>query len=216
MLGVIRKRDIVLHPVVTVQSFGWRVFLRALTAGPNETFLSLVAEAETRDTVRRRVPEVMDRAIGLEIRAMRLYQALAGRFADEDALRQLFATLAVQEQEHAELLRVCRHAARRNLIDARCLLPFAQAIPGLEAAMEGAQSFLSSDYGRLEALRLVLRLESSEINQVFDGIVAASPSEFIRTLSVFHMATREHLTYIRNVVSSIEPSLEDECRKLVP
>lgn len=215
MLGVIRKRDVALHPVVTIQSFGWRVFLRALTAGPNETFLSLVVEAEAHDTARRKVPEVIDRAIALELRAMRVYEALARRFAHDPASRKLFATLALQEREHAELLRICRHAARRAPVDGRCLMACAELIPGLEEAMNGAERFLGSDSGRVEALRLVLQIESSEVNRVFDGIVAASSSELIKSLSAFHSATRSHLGYIRGIVPRIEPSLREACEKLV-
>ncbi len=41
MLGAIRKRDILAHPFVTVESFGWHVFFRVLVAGRNQTFLAL-------------------------------------------------------------------------------------------------------------------------------------------------------------------------------
>lgn len=214
MMGVIRKRDVVLHPVVTVQSFGWRVFFRALAAGPNETFLSLVVEAEAHDVAVRRAPEVIDRAIALELRAMRVYEALAARFSGDPMTRKLFATLALQEREHADLLRVCRHAARHAPVDARRLLRFTETIPALEAAMDGAESFLRSDFGRLEALRLIIDLESSEVNHVFDGIVLASSSELVQTLAVFHSATRSHLGYIRGIVPRIEPSLAEACRAL--
>jgi len=56
VIGVIRKRDVLRHPVATVQSFGWRVFLRALKAGPNETFLSVVAEIQAAEEVKLHFP----------------------------------------------------------------------------------------------------------------------------------------------------------------
>jgi hypothetical protein len=212
MLGVIRKRDVVLNPVATIQSFGWRVFFRALTAGPGETFLSLVVEAEALDQGRR-APEVLDRAIALELRAMRVYEALAAQFAGEPDARRLFATLALQERQHAELLRVCRLAARRAPLDARSVARHAVALPALEAAMDGAESFRRSDAGLHEALRLVLALESSEVNHVFEGLVAASSSEFVRALGAFHTATDAHLRFIRRAIPRLDPALEAECEK---
>jgi hypothetical protein len=217
MLGVIRKRDVVLNPVATIQSFGWRVFFRALTAGPQETFLSLVAEAEGRDQGRR-APELIDRAIALELRAMRIYEALAQRHAAHPDARQLFATLALQERQHADLLRVCRLAARRAPLDARALVRFAGVMPGLEAAMDGAESSARAEGladPLREALRTTIALESSEVNRVFDGLVSASSSDFVRTLAAFRTATRAHLRYLRKAVPRLDPSLEGECGSLL-
>ncbi len=46
MVGAIVKWDIMAHPAVTIRCFGWQIFLRALLAGPNTTFLSLLTESE--------------------------------------------------------------------------------------------------------------------------------------------------------------------------
>ena len=45
MLGAIRSRDILSHPVITVRSFGWRIFFRAVFSGRNRTFLSTLYKA---------------------------------------------------------------------------------------------------------------------------------------------------------------------------
>jgi hypothetical protein len=44
MIGAIRKRDILAHPLIKIDCSGWSVFLRALTAGRDQTFLALLTE----------------------------------------------------------------------------------------------------------------------------------------------------------------------------
>ena len=51
MIGAIRKRDILAHPFITIDCFGWSVFLRALTAGRNQTFLALLTETRSRESI---------------------------------------------------------------------------------------------------------------------------------------------------------------------
>jgi hypothetical protein len=45
MVGAICKWEVLFHPIVTIQCFGWTVFFRAVFAGPNQTFLSLLTKA---------------------------------------------------------------------------------------------------------------------------------------------------------------------------
>jgi hypothetical protein len=63
-------------------------------------------------------------------------------------------------------------------------------------------------------LRLVIQLESSEINRVYLGIVAASDSDFVRRIRVFHEAGREHISYIAESIPEMDPELRDACQEL--
>ena len=45
MDGAICKREILSHPVVTIECFGWAVFFRAVFSGRDQTFLSLLQQA---------------------------------------------------------------------------------------------------------------------------------------------------------------------------
>jgi len=65
-----------------------------------------------------------------------------------------------------------------------------------------------------DALRLVVQIESSEVNGIYLGIVAASTSEFVRGLRVFTEAGRGHLSYICERIPEMAPELRDECRVL--
>jgi hypothetical protein len=215
MVGVIRKRDVLRHPVATLESFGWRVFLRALRAGPHETFLSLVAEIQAAEEVKRYVPPLLESAIAIELRTMHLYQGLRARFAHEPATERFFASLARQERSHAELLRVCAQASRRAPTDARRLAPLAEMLAPCQARLARAESALASDIGRSGALRLVVEIESSEINRLFDGLVAANPSPFVESVRAFRRATDGHFAYIRHVLPTLDPGIEGECHKLV-
>ncbi len=216
MVGVIRKRDVLAHPVATIRCFGWKVFLRAIVARRTETFLSVIVEAGFLEAARARIPEVVERAIDLELRAMRLYESLAAHFLKDLDAHPFFMSLAIHEQEHADLLRICKGAAVRTSHDTRRVQKCAEALPRLEANMAEAESAVGQPLPLDAALRLVLRIEAGEINSVFEEIVASSDASFIRAVAAFRSAVRRHLAYIRERVPALEPSLEPDCVGLLP
>jgi hypothetical protein len=87
-------------------------------------------------------------------------------------------------------------------------------VPGLEEQMREAESRAESLGCLSEALQLVIQLESSEINRVYSGIVAASASDFVRTMRVFCDAAWEHISYISRCISEMDPELRDVCQEL--
>lgn len=214
MVGVIRKRDILAHPVVTIRCFGWPVFLKALTAGRGQTFLSLLCEAGVLRPPTVEVTELLGRCVELELRAQRIYEELAQRFADQDPIRRFFQTLAEQEQSHGELLGLCRETAGREGWLEEQFAPWREAVPRLEGQMGDAEASLEGLDELAEALRLVIRIEGSEINDVFGGVVAATDSDFVRTLRAFHTAETTHISYISDQIPKFEPGLAEECREL--
>ncbi len=216
MRGVIRKRDVLAHPLVTVRCFGWRVFLKALLAGRDRTFLSVLVDADVMDFRRARPGRILDRCVSLEASARDLYRKLGERFSGNLAARELFAALAAQEEEHADLLRVCGAAGENGrwkdgLLD-RCL----SALPDLERRMEEAAAAVDRIVTLTGALRLVLVVEGCEINRVFQDMIASCDCTFVRSLGSFREAIREHLEYIRSRVAEIDPALEEASRALGP
>ena len=214
MVGAICKREILAHPFITIRCFGWRVFFRALTAGQNETFLSIVTEVNTRRPSVK-VPELVGQCIDLELRAKDIYESLAGRFAKQEPVKRFFEMLAQQEQSHAELLELCRAAAGRGRWDGQHFEPWRDTIPQLKCQMEKAASTLDSLVGARDALRLVIQIESSEVNQVFRGVVAATGSDFVRRLQAFQQSTSHHLGYICEEIPKLEPDLIGECQEML-
>jgi len=214
VLGAIRRRDILAHPLVTIHSFGWPVFIRALMAGRRHTFLSILAQTRPFRPPESGSPEILGRCVELEQRAQRIYARLAQRFADRDAVRRFFETLSEQEAEHAELLQICRElGAREGWLEAH-VARWSEAVPGLLEQMEEAERAVAELASVADALRLVLRLEGSEINRVFAGAVETTDSPFVRSLQAFHVAGARHLAYVREQIAEIEPALADACREL--
>ena len=214
MVGVIRRRDIIAHPIVTVRCFGWPVLLRTLLASRKQTFLSLLCESGALAPPAFEVPEVIGDCVALERRAQRIYEQLAQRFADRKPVGRFFATLAEQESTHAELLELCRTIASREGWMEEYFAPWRAALPRLEKQMEEAESFLDEHDSLDAALRLVIRVEGSEINDVFESVVAATDSDFVRQLEAFQTAEATHMRYITDQIAELAPALAGECEEL--
>jgi len=215
MLGAIRKRDLLAHPVVTIRSFGWRVFVKAMLAGPDKTFLAILMETQVLPSARVDVPEVLRRCVELERSAQRIYEQLAARFSEVEPVRRFLATLAHQEQGHAELLEVCRAALRKGRFDAQRFAPWQDQLPRLERAMHDTESSLDEIAGTGKAMQCVIDIESSEINRVFRSAVGASDTEFVRRLDVFRNAGNQHVRFIADHIRVLEPGLTEDCQRML-
>jgi hypothetical protein len=214
MVGAIRKRDILAHPLITVHSFGWSLFLKALLAGRDETFLSLLAGTTTFGPPTVEVPELLGHCVQLERRAQKIYESLSERFSEHGLVKQFFDTLAEQEQEHYEMLELCRKLAGRDGWLEEHFTPWRDAVPRLEEQMDALEASLEGLGSVRDALLLVLQLEGSEINQVFRGAITATDSSFVRALRAFETADARHIAYIVDQIPKFEPDLADECTNL--
>jgi len=214
MIGAICRQDILTHPVITIRCFGWNVFFRSLVAGKHQTFLSLLAETDALGLAPGKLPQLVDRCIGLELCAHRIYESLARRFEQLDVVEGFFTTLASQEKGHAELLELCRAATARREWSEEHFDDWRDAVSGLQKQMQEAESRASSLDSLSESLRLVIQIESSEINRIYSGIMEASESEFVRRLRSFHEAGLEHIEYICERVPEMDSELRDACQEL--
>ena len=167
MVGVITGWDILAHPISTIRCFGWRVFFRAVAPWHDRTFLSLLQDAGCFGAAASNVPTILERCIALELRAKRIYTALAKALDDQGLVGPFFAGLAEQEQYHADLLEVCRAAAIRSGWKANLFNPWQDYLPRLEQQMDAAEAAVHEIDSVDAALRLVIQIESSEINEVF-------------------------------------------------
>ena len=214
MVGVICRRNILAHPFVTIRCFGWRVFFRALIAGHSQTFLSLLAETKGLQPPTVKVPELLERCVKLELQAKRIYERLARRFFGHKLISDFLNTLARQEETHAELLGLCREAASRTIWKEECFAPCRDSIPRLERQMKNIESSLDSIDGVTDALRLVIQIEGSEVNRMFESVVAASASVFVRKLLAFQNVAEDHIACICDEIPKLRPELAEECREL--
>lgn len=158
--------------------------------------------------------ELVERCIKLELSAKKIYQRLAEQFAGCESVGNFFGTLARQEESHAQLLELCRAIANRTLWIGERFTTYRDCIPRLERQMESFESSMGAIEHSADALRLVIEIESSEVNQVFGSVVAASGSDFVRNLLVFQTAAEDHVGYICEKIPELEPDLTEECREL--
>ncbi|MBN2215875.1 MAG: hypothetical protein JW719_00725 [Pirellulales bacterium] len=215
MVGAITSWDVLFHPVATVHCFGWQVFLRALSPWHETTFLSLLREANFFGAATSPFTGVLERCIDLELRAERIYSAFAQQFDQPERIRRFFASLAAQEQEHADLLEVCRVLAARGNWNVEPVHAWRDRVGHLEQQMQGAETSLRSIENVNDALQVVIEIESSEINQIFQVIVAAADSPFIARLRPFRRAMEAHLAYICRQMPKLAPPLAPACRELM-
>ena len=216
MVGAITGWDILAHPLVTVQCFGWRVFFKALFVGQHQTFLSLLPKTDSVSTRQptTRLSGLVDRCVDLELRAKRVYMAFSDAFADWPETSRFFDALAQQEQDHADLLALCSDAVHRGSWMADCYNPWEDYVPSLEEHMKRVEIALYDVDALDEALRLVIQIESAEINRVFQGVLAACDSPFINSLAAFREAMEKHISYIATRLPELDPQFALASREL--
>jgi rubrerythrin len=214
MLGVITNWDILAHPAVTIQCFGWRVFFVALFSGQKESFLSVLQKTNIFGCSTREITDLLARTMELELRAKRIYEDFAKKFAQSKSAKRFFEMLSSQEQYHADLLELCRIATVRGGWNVSYLNPWQSYLPRLEQKMQEAEaearyiSFLD------DALRLVVQIESAEINQVFQSILSASNSVFVKKTAKFRNAIETHISDICRMLPYLAPELTQVSKEL--
>jgi hypothetical protein len=214
MVGVITTWDILLHPITTIRCFGWLVFFKAAVPWRDMPFLSLVGDAASLKPLPSGVSRILDRCIALELRAKRIYAILAKALDDQGLVGPFFAGLAEQEQYHADLLGVAKAAAIRKGWRANLFNPWQDYLPRLEHQMETAEKAIRGIDSIDAALQLVIQIESSEVNQVFDAALAASDAAFVKKLRPFRKAMEAHMSYLVERLPELSPKLMLACREL--
>jgi hypothetical protein len=214
MVGVIRGWDVLAHPIVTIQCFGWRVFFHAAAPWQTRTFLSFLSSSGFGKTTISDVPTILDRCINLELRAKRIYTALGKALKYQRAVGAFFAGLAEQEQHHADLLAICRFAAERRGWRADLFNPWQDYLPRLERQMDDAEASLRKIDCVDSALQLVIEIESAEINEVFYAALAATNAAFVKKLQPFQKTMEAHMDHIVEHLPQLSPRLMLATREL--
>ncbi len=214
MDGVIRTRDVLAHPIAAIRCLGWRIFFKAVVPWRHQTLLSLLQEDNYFGDTDWKVPELFERAIAVELQARRIYAAFARVFVGSQTAARFFEILARQEQEHADLLQVCQTIARHGGWKAERFAAWHDVLPRLEQRMGAMEASLRGIGSLDDALQLVVQIESSEINEVFLGVVAATDRAFVRKLTAYRNAIDLHLAYLCRRMSELAPGLTDACQRL--
>ena len=125
-----------------------------------------------------------------------------------------FAGLAEQEQYHADLLEVARAAAIRKGWRVNLFSPWQDYLPRLEQQVDAAETAVREIDSIDAALQMVIQIESSEINQVFNAALAATDAAFVKRLKPFRKAMEAHMSYLVERLPQLSPNLILPTREL--
>jgi hypothetical protein len=161
-----------------------------------------------------RASEVYEPLIGLELRAKRIYAVLAQTFAKNKSAQQFFEVLSQHEQDHAGLLNACWEEVQHGTWNAEPAGPWRDLILRLEHNVQAIESSLSETSSLDDALWLVLKIESTEINDVFFTLASATPGNQIRDLRPFQEAMNLHIAHMCQHIPKLAPHLTMACQQL--
>ncbi len=105
-------------------------------------------------------------------------------------------------------------AASRERWNEHHVAPWRDVVPRLERHMEQAEWTVGEVETVRGALQCVIDIESSEINDVFSSVIAASDACFVKHIRVFHEAEKRHLDYIAEQITALDPELGPASRGL--
>jgi len=128
--------------------------------------------------------------------------------------RDFLAELAHEEQEHVDLLRVCKFFASQGRFIWNQFSPRDNYVPLLEQQIQQAVASLDEIKSVDDVVRLILKIEGSEINSVLMWVIRATDSPFVRNLGPFRRAVKHHIGYICKQISKLTPSAALACREL--
>lgn len=204
MEGVVTRVQVLAHPIVIVEGFGLKVLVRALLAGPGETFLDVVsrcAEEEARSEMDELdLVRTVQRFIGFERRARDLYGRLAQQFSSHPEAAKFFATLSRHEEGHAIVLSRVRREIRRGRFwtDSRDL--HLASVGAIDALLADFEEEVGPGVSLGRALGIVEAIEGSEIDVVFDNLNASVDMRSRAQFERFFVLTEHHLAYCREQV----------------
>lgn len=209
MVGAICKLDVLFHPIVTIQCFGWMVFFRAVFAGRNQTFLSLVAKARHDWRPSRPAPELIDECIQLERRILRVYTEFCGRYTRNEEVHELFGHLARQTLDYIAVLELCRAAAHRCLGRNGGVDRWRDTLAETDRRLKDAEATLAQRHSIADALRLAIEIESSQLDRVIVAVAEAVDPRLACSLRAFR-----NLAYLCQRVPVLEPAFSDACQAI--
>ena len=199
MQGVIKRVQVLAHPVVIVESFGVKVLFRALFASARETFLEIVtscAEEEAHvEMDELGLARTVKRFIEFEGRLRDLYRRLSERFAGEREAARFFRTLAGHEEGHAIVLSRVRREIRKGHLWKRSRDLHLGGVEDFEATLEAFEEEVRRGVGLARALEIVEAIERSEINVVFDTLNGCVDMRSRARFERFFVLTERHLAF---------------------
>jgi len=199
MQGVITTKSILQNPLVIIEGFGLRVFINALFADKDATFLDIINQCQEldahKDMARMNLSEIVNQFIGYELKAQELYTILSKNFSELSDVSAFFKNIATHEEGHAIVLaRVRREIERGHYWKESKQIHIAE-VERFDRFMKEAEAAVRSGVSLAEALMLVDRIEGSEINIVFENLNKSVDMKSRKRFEKFFVMTSEHVGF---------------------
>ena len=172
MQTIVDREYVRQHPREVINTFGLMAYVRAMGAS-KKGLLEQMAEKYLKGGIPLPGPvgNAYKLSALLELRAARIYARMAKRFEESPPVRALFEELQAEEEEHGRLMVLCLHTLKADQ-----QLEYVPSVrdADIRALLREMRSHernvwkLSLD----EALELTDKLEASEVNVIFDKLLA--------------------------------------------
>lgn len=174
MYGIVSQEDLRRQAGEVIRTFGLMTYVRVLTSHhKGKGLLQQITEKYQREGIPMPGPLGQAYRISalLEFRAARIYDRLARHFQAEPPARAFFEELRDEELEHGRLMVLCLYT-----LNARVRPSYVPSLrdPEVRALLRElrAQERRVEQLTLDEALDLTAKLEASEINMIFDRLLA--------------------------------------------
>ena len=196
MKGVITKKEVLKNPVIIIQGFGMRVFVNALFADEDATFLDIVNECnekkEHKDMAQMNLLEIVNQFIGYELKAQELYSILSRNFKEYDDVSRFFRRISQHEEGHAIVLARVRREVNKGHYWKETKQIHMSEIKEFDKLIKSAEESVKAGISLADALTLVEVLEGSEINVVFDNLNNSVDMKSRGRFQKFFVMSQEH------------------------
>jgi hypothetical protein len=137
--------------------------------------------------------QVYEIFIKFEEHSASLYLDLSTRFHENPALSWFWVEMAMEEKRHAGLLQFCRETGTRCAV-----IPTDEQIQHLAGLFKdlGARTSMAN-LTVDEAFDIAIALESSEINEIYDNLVANVSGPFYVIRRKIELSIRNHFAKLR-------------------
>lgn len=207
MQGVVKRRQVLAHPIVIFEGFGLKVLVRALLAGPDETFLDVVsrcAEEESRGGLDQiDLLRTVEHFTSFERRARDIYAGLARQLKGHPDAAKFLARLSNQEEGHAIVLSRVRREIRRGRLWTESKDLHVASIAGVHALLERFEVEVRGRVSLGRALEIVEAIEASELDVVFDILNRSVDMRSRARFERFFVLNENHLAYCREQVQRL-------------
>jgi len=199
MQGVITTKAILQNPIVIIEGFGLRVFINALFADKDATFLDIINECHEldahKDMASMNLSEIVNQFIGYELKSQETYTILSERFSELSDVSAFFKNLARHEEGHAIVLARVRREIERGHYWKESKQIHLDEIKRFDRFMKKTEASVLAGVSLAEALTLVDQLEGSEINIVFENLNKSVDMKSRKRFEKFFVMTSEHIGY---------------------